>query len=152
MRRCPESYGGGPAGDDPSELWLSRHGSGPMPYLLPTRRHGAIALWHAQRFLGPPGQPSLQGRLRVAGYAPHGMGRPAKRPWLRAPLENRIPLLAGLDDFPDSFESGRHDERVACPKFVPLARHRFNANAALDEHAELVLGVTYSPLAAGAGP
>src|SRR5882757_7805150 len=98
-------------------------------------------------FWDRPGNPRSRG----------ASGSRATRPtaWaarLSAPLENRIPLLAGLDDFPDSFESGRHDERVACPKFVPLARDRFNANAALDEHAELVLGVTYSPLAAGAGP
>ena len=36
-------------------------------------------------------------------------------------LEDRIPLFAGLADFPDALEPGRHDKGVARPEFVLLA-------------------------------
>ena len=65
-----------------------------------------------------------------------------------ARLEDRIPLLAGLDDLPRALEARGHDEGVAGLQLVPLAAGRFDAHAALDQHAELVLGVSDAPFAA----
>src|SRR6266478_205128 len=67
-------------------------------------------------------------------------------------FEDRVPLLAGLGDFPDPLEARGYDEGVACAQFVFPARDRLYAHAAFDDHAEFVLGVTHAPFAGGAGP
>ncbi len=67
-------------------------------------------------------------------------------------LEDGVPLLAGLGDFPGAFETRGHDEGVARAQLVLLAAHRLQAHTALDDHAEFVLGVAHAPFARGAGP
>jgi len=56
----------------------------------------------------------------------------------RCRLEHRIPLLAGFDDLPSSFEAGGHDERVAGAELVSLAADRFDAHATLEQHQRQV--------------
>src|SRR5260370_11544859 len=67
-------------------------------------------------------------------------------------FEDRVPLLAGLGDFPDTLEGRGYDEGIACAQLVFLARDRLYAHAAFDDHAKFVLGVTHAPFAGGAGP
>src|ERR1700687_1298503 len=67
-------------------------------------------------------------------------------------LENRVPLLTGLDNLPNALETRGYDEGIAGAELVFLAADRLYANAAFDDHAEFVFRVTHAPFAGGAGP
>jgi hypothetical protein len=67
-------------------------------------------------------------------------------------LEYRVQLAAIFDHFPNTDESGRHDEAVAAAKFPALSGLVAQGNAALQQMAEFGFGVVDAPAAARGGP
>src|SRR5688572_32129523 len=72
--------------------------------------------------------------------------------FLGARLKQCVELGAVFDDFPASFESGRHDEAFSRTEFPALTRGIFQRHPAPGEAAELRFRIADAPLAAGAGP